>query len=126
MVTVEEYEEAKAAEKAANDVIRQYHQEKADTFRERLKSGEPFQQHELHYSMNSLCPCGYGLAYPVDAGGNHYWDCAGILMGVADESVEHTAQLPFSMYKVKGENDKHTTRGVYLPKEKVSEEPSNT
>ena len=57
---------------------------------------------------DALCPCGYALAYdPTGPSGNPgnpasgYWDCSGILTGIADPKVQHTDMLPFVFYKLK-------------------------
>lgn len=74
---------------------------------------------KLTYAATTRCPCGAGLAYPTDGPGdpdsplnwpfNGYWDCSAILLGEAiesgqEKSVQHTAQLPFSFYEIKSEN----------------------
>ena len=64
------------------------------------------------YAAYDRCPCGAGLAYdplfedetsvfkgPLSG----YWDCSAILLGTADQSVKHTAKLPFAFYNVKSE-----------------------
>ncbi len=56
---------------------------------------------KLIYSAYSRCPCGAGLAYAP--GGEHYWDCSAILLGVANREVMHTGKLPFTFYEVKSE-----------------------
>lgn len=60
----------------------------------------------LVYAATSRCPCGAGLAYHKGAGAfgeDAYWDCAEILLGVADPAVQHTAMLPFIFYEIKSE-----------------------
>jgi|WetSurMetagenome_2_1015567.scaffolds.fasta_scaffold245115_2 hypothetical protein len=116
MITKEEYTAAIEQHKASEEVIQQYHRERLDAFAERMKSNPIFTDDELIYSAMTLCPCGHGIAYPKDCGGNHYWDCSAILKGIADENIQHTGQLPFMMYDVKGESKVNgSTRGVFLP-----------
>lgn len=60
----------------------------------------------LRYAAYARCPCGAGMAYEPtgESGRPHgYWDCSAILLGVADEAVTHTAQLPFTFYEIKSE-----------------------
>ncbi|MGN6206035.1 hypothetical protein [Humibacter sp.] len=64
---------------------------------------------ELRYAATARCPCGAGLAYPLDAGLHGAWDCADILTGRAvpsgqEGSVTHTDRLPFAFYEVKSED----------------------
>jgi hypothetical protein len=58
---------------------------------------------DLVYAATARCPCGAGLAYPTNSDPHGYWDCSAIWLDEADESVTHTAQLPFTFYKVKSE-----------------------
>ena len=117
MISKEQYEEALKAQDEAKSLINQYHAEQQEVFERRMQDNPIFTDDELRYSESSLCPCGYGLAYPKSCGMNHHWDCSGILTGRADESVQHTARLPFSMYSIRSESSgKGTTRGVYRPK----------
>lgn len=67
----------------------------------------------MTFSATKRCPCGYGLAYdktcmdedsPFKMPFNGYWDCAGIILGIADGSKQHTAKLPFTFYEIKSEN----------------------
>lgn len=66
----------------------------------------------LVYAAHSRCPCGAGLAFdPLFEDENSvfkgplsgYWDCSAILLGKADQAVQHTAKLPFSFYEVLSE-----------------------
>lgn len=70
----------------------------------------------LVYAATLRCPCGAGMAYPKNGdypGGepdgplrwpySGYWECSAILLGTADASVKHEAQLPFAFYEVKDE-----------------------
>ena len=116
MVTQKQYNEALEQTEAANEVIRQYHSEKDEKFKERLKNKPVFKDRELTYSMDQLCPCGHGLAYPRGCGPGHYWDCSAILKGLADEKITHTGQLPFAYYSIKSETKDRTTRGVCIPR----------
>jgi len=118
MITKELYERAVKQKEAAEEVINQYWLEKRNAFKNRMKTNPIFTDDELFYSRTNLCPCGHGLAYPKDCGPDHYWDCSAILKGIADKDVDHTGQLPFSFYEIKGELGNMTTRGVYLPKDK--------
>lgn len=116
-ITEEQYKQAVQKREECDETIHEYHRQRLDAFKERLKSNPIFTDDELFYSRESLCPCGHGLAYPKGCGMNHYWDCSAILKGIADNSVEHTGQLPFAFYDVKGERDGQSTRGVFKPKE---------
>jgi len=117
-VTEEQYAEAKKKQNEAEETISKYFSQKKKDFETRLKENPIFTDDELYYSRTELCPCGHGLAYPKSCGPGHYWDCSAILKGIADKKVEHTGQLPFAYYDVKGERENQTTRGVYLPKDK--------
>ncbi|MCK5019990.1 MAG: hypothetical protein KAS32_23250 [Candidatus Peribacteraceae bacterium] len=117
MISKEEYDLAITQKEESQNVINQFNKEKQEAFNKRMEENPIFTDDELFYSATSLCPCGHGLAYPKECGGGHYWDCSAILKGIADKSVEHTAQLPFSMYTFAGESERiGTTRGVYRPK----------
>ena len=118
MISEKQYIEAKIQLEKAQEVINSFHKEKGKAFEQRLKDNPIFTDEELIYSAYTLCPCGYGLAYPKDCGGNHYWDCSAILKGIADKEVTHTDQLPFVFYSIKGENERiGTTRNTFKPKE---------
>jgi hypothetical protein len=117
MITKQQYDDAVEQAKIAQETMTQFHRQEAEAFDQRLKSGVPFTDEELRYAATSLCPCGHGLAYPKDCGPNHYWDCSAILKGVADSSITHSGQLPFTFYDVKSESEERgTTRGVFRPK----------
>lgn len=116
MITAEQAEQAQKQRNEAEATLAQYHKEQAAAFELRLKENPIFTDDELIYSRESLCPCGHGLAYPKACTPTHYWDCSAILKGIADKSVQHTGQLPFIFYNVKGELDGQTTRGVFRPK----------
>lgn len=124
MITDEQLAAARQKRDEADHVIKQYHQEQLDKFNQRLKDNPIWTDDELIYSAEALCPCGHGLAYPEGCGPFHYWDCSAILKGIADSSVEHTGQLPFTFYEVKSENAdavvKRSTRGVFRPKRQSS------
>lgn len=116
MITEEQYQQAIQQEKEARELINNYHRQKEDALQQRLNNGTPFTDDELFYSARSLCPCGHGLAYPKGCGPFHYWDCSAILKGIDDPTVTHTAQLPFSLYDIKGESEhRGTTRGTFKP-----------
>ena len=117
-ITEEQYEQACKQKQEAEIIIDRYFIEKRQRFKERMKTNPIFTDDELYYSRVDLCPCGHGLAYPKSCGPDHYWDCSAILKGIADKDVEHTGQLPFAYYEIKGELGNLTTRGVYLPKNK--------
>lgn len=57
-------------------------------------------QARLTYAAGTRCPCGLGIAHRA---GDDYWDCSGILLGTADPTVQHTAELPFVFYEIKSE-----------------------
>lgn len=120
MISEQEYKEAIQKKDEAENVIQQFHREKLDSFDYRMKTNPIFTDDELIYSANSLCPCGYGLAYPKGCGPFHYWECSGILKGIADKSVPHSDRLPFAVYEIKSEQQPSangmTTRGVFKPK----------
>ena len=119
-ITEAEYAMAIAQEKAAKEIIVAYERQKADDFQKRLESGVPFTDEELIYAAWNLCPCGHGMAYPKGCGAFHYWDCAGVLKGIAEKEAVHCGQHPFTMYNIKSENQPsangQTTRGVFQPK----------
>jgi hypothetical protein len=109
MVTEEEYKLACLQKDSAEDIIIEYNNQKNEEFKERLKNNPIFTDDELFYSATVRCPCGAGLAYPKGCTPFHYWDCSDILKGIQDNSVKHTAQLPFTMYEVKGESERNGT-----------------
>lgn len=116
MVSEDEYQEAVKQHDSSQKVINQYHKEKQQAFKKRMEENPVFTEDELVYSARDLCPCGYGIAYPKDCGPSHYWDCSGILRGIADDKVEHVGKLPFAFYEIKSESqNRGTTRGVFRP-----------
>lgn len=121
MISKQEYDEAVAQRSAAQAIINQYGKEQRERFVERLQNNPVFTEEELIYSAMNRCPCGHGLAYPDGCGIDHYWDCSAILKGIHGKGTKHTAQLLFSMYNIKSENQPSakgaTTRGVIIPKE---------
>lgn len=118
MISEKQYQEAIKQKEETQKVINCFHKEKREAFEQRLKDNPVFTDEELIYSAYTLCPCGYGLAYPKECGGGHYWDCSSILKGIADKDVIHTDQLPFAFYSIKGENPGlGTTRNTFKPKE---------
>lgn len=120
MITPEQYAEAIATKKAAEETINAYHIQMNEAFQQRLKDNPIFTDEELRYSATDLCPCGHGIAYPVQCGFTHYWDCSAILKGIADPSVEHCGKLPFVFYEIKSEQQPsaqgRTTRGMFRPR----------
>lgn len=118
------FDAAVAAKELVEKIIAAFMKEQAEAFQERFKrfesGAEPFKDEDLIYSAETLCPCGHGIAYPKGCGGFHHWDCSAILKGIADRSVQHTGQLPFTFYEVKSEQQPSangaTTRGVFRPK----------
>lgn len=126
MVTKEQYDKAKEDQKSSEEIIRNYHKqenERADSRFDEFTKGNHYNDDELLYAAYNLCPCGHGLAYPKECGYKaRFWDCSAIWKGIADASVQHTDQLPFSFYNVKSENQPsangNTTRGVFKPKPK--------
>ena len=117
MITTEQYNKARDEKEAAQKTIDEYHKQRRDTFAKRMSENPIFTDDELHYSAETLCPCGHGLAYSKECGPDHYWDCSAILKGIADKGVEHTGKLPFAMYSIKGESEhRGTTRGVFKPR----------
>ncbi len=114
MITKEQYDQAVEQEKEAKEIIQAYHKEQSEAFEKRLVENPIFTDDELTYSATTLCPCGHGLAYPKACGIHYHWDCSAILKGIADKNIEHTSQLPFVYYDIKGESEyRGTTRGVF-------------
>ncbi len=86
-------------------------------------------EQRLVYAAFDRCPCGHGMAYDpsgrlgTDNGSPfrrpNQWECAGILLGVADSKIAHQSPLYFSCWEVKGENQPsangRTTRGTIVP-----------
>lgn len=107
-----------------NDELNARHQQKQNAFKQRLKDNPIFTEDELLYAARNRCDCGHGLAYPKECGIDHYWDCAGILLGVQDNTIRHTAKLPFMSYDIKSEDQPSafgaTTRGTIVPNPDLS------
>lgn len=123
MITKEQYDAAIAQKEAAQVVINQYHLEYRDAFKARMEDNPIFTDDELVYAATTLCPCGYGMAYPKTCGPDHYWECAAILKGIAQPDPErHADRMPFMMYDMKSESQtRGTTRGVYRPRPATEE-----
>jgi hypothetical protein len=68
------------------------------------KEDKIYKETDLVYAAYNRCPCGAGLAYPINIGMSGHWDCSAILKGQADEKATHTAKLPFMFYEIKSEN----------------------
>lgn len=110
-ITEEQYREAVANKDKAQETINQYFKQRSEDFKERMEKNPVFAPDELRFSATARCPCGSGLAYPKDCGMHHYWDCAAILMGTADQNIQHCPQYPFSFYDIKSESEhRGTTR----------------
>jgi hypothetical protein len=124
MITKEQYDEACQVKDECQEVINTYFNERAEAFEKRLIDNPVFNDEELHYSAVTLCHCGHGLAYPVDCGPGHYWECSAILRGIADTGMTHLGRLPFAFLSMKGESDQEvTTRGIDpVPNRKVNPE----
>jgi len=81
---------------------------------------------KLTYAADLRCPCGAGMAYapiltedttlPQRWPYNGYWDCSAILDGTADTKAKHEAQLPFSFYEIKSENQPSANGSTTRPK----------
>lgn len=77
----------------------------------------------LVYAAYKRCPCGAGLAYDP-AGedtdspfhGPSSWDCSAIILGTADNTVQHTGKLPFAFYEIKSENQPSAGGATTRPK----------
>lgn len=105
------YEELLAEAKRHEDLASELKKQASELCRSELKA-KPLAA-RLVYSAHARCPCGAGLAYdPVFEDENSiyvgplsgYWDCSAILLGTADQEVQHTEQLPFSFWDIKSEN----------------------
>ena len=111
MISEEQYEAAIEIQRAAQETIDQYFKESRERFETRMRENPIFTDEELMYSAYARCPCGEGLAYPIECMPGHYWDCSAVLKGTADKTVQHTAQLPFAFYDIKSESEhRGTTR----------------
>lgn len=108
----------------AETVLGRRHVADAQEIERRIAACEKFDDSELVYSATTLCPCGYGLAYPKRIGMHGAWYCSGILTHRANDPTVVHHSYPFSMYDIKSENrfvrasDNTTTRGVFQPKAK--------
>jgi hypothetical protein len=122
MITESQYEKAIEDEKAAREIINAYGKQERYAFSQRLIDNPIFTDDELIYAAFNLCPCGHGIAYPVNCGPGHYWDCSAILKNIASDDVKHTDKLPFVCYEIKSEKQPSargaTTRGVFKPENK--------
>ena len=82
---------------------------------------------DLRYAATSRCPCGAGLAYPLDSGIHGSWDCSDILTGRAVPSgdpgaVQHTDRLPFAFYEIKSEDQPSANGATTRPRPLTDEE----
>jgi hypothetical protein len=74
---------------------------------------------DLLYSAEARCPCGAGLAYPLDhkeALAMGAWQCSAALKGIAEG--KHVS-YPFALYTRSGRRPRSTTTGtqVLAPRE---------
>lgn len=112
-ITSEQYQNALAQKKAAEETINAYHSQKGTDFLNRWfqfqRERKPFTPEELIFSAGARCEtCGAGLAYPKDCGPHHHWDCSGWLLGKHNE--QH-AQYPFAFYSIISELQKERAGG---------------
>jgi hypothetical protein len=111
MITKEEYEAALIKLNEANIIIREFHKQENETVKEKIRNNHIFTDEELNYSAQALCRCSHGLAYPKGCPIDHYWSCSAVLKGISDDKIEHTINLPFMYYDVRGESEQlGTTR----------------
>jgi hypothetical protein len=75
---------------------------------------------DLIYSAFHRCPCGAGMAYHRHANIQGNWDCSKILLGTADPSITHSAQLPFLFYEITSENQPSANGNTTRPKNESS------
>ena len=82
------------------------------------------------YAARSRCACGAGMAYDptaedaepvfVDTYAGYwyagYWDCSAIILGTQDDSLTHTAKLPFAFYNLKSEGQASANGDTTRPK----------
>lgn len=64
---------------------------------------------QLAYAATSRCSCGAGIAHLKNCGPHGQWDCSAILTGRAipagqPGAEKHTAEMPFTFYEIKSEN----------------------
>lgn len=123
MITREQFDAAIQAKKDADEIINTYCRQQNDEGNERWSQylkGKGYTDEELVYASRTLCPCGYGLAYPKNCGDQRSWDCSAVLKLTHDKTVKHTDRLPFAFWSVHAEGEtignKNTTRGVFRPK----------
>ena len=107
---MESYEELEAEAERHESLAKSLRQ-RAGELRHAALKARPLAE-RLIYSAHARCPCGSGLAYdPVFEDENSvfvgplsgYWDCAAILLGVADPDVQHIGKMPFAFYEVESE-----------------------
>ena len=117
MITEEQYREALATQKAAQEIINLYGKQSIENFKARWerfeKQGEYFTDEDLRYSAGARCDkCGAGLAYPKGCDGFHQWTCSNVLKGIGTDKG-HGA-YPFAFYEIKSEEQSsaygHSTR----------------
>lgn len=82
-------------------------------------AGKPVKS--MTFAATKRCLCGAGLAYDKTCveepfRGPSYWDCSAILLGTADEGVQHTARLPFDLYEIKSDNQPSANGATTRPK----------
>jgi hypothetical protein len=124
VITKEQYDQACNDAKKAGEIQALYFRQKqvaADLrYGDFVHQKKHYNDEDLFYSRVALCPCGHGLAYIKECGSQRFWDCSAIFKGIADLTIEHSAQLPFAFYDIKGEQDYNgkvsTTRGVFRPR----------
>lgn len=101
--------------KAIEERRRQHHANREQETHWRIlqaKSGHgDFKPLELHYAASMRCVCGHGMAYPNGIGMGGAWYCSAILKGVADCSVEHSPEHPFSFWSIKSEDQCYRVGG---------------
>lgn len=78
---------------------------------------------KLIYAAHNRCLCGMGLAYDLrnkimSDPRQGYWDCSGIILGTADQSVKHEAKLPFVFYDIKSEGQPSANGATTRPNTK--------
>lgn len=120
-ITQEQYENAQAQKKEAEEIINAFHNQKESDFDARwarFQAGEaPFTDEELRYSAGARCSCGSGLAYPKNCGGFHRWDCSEFLKG--DRTKPHDGPFHFAFYSIKSEDQPSAYGATTRPKTDV-------
>jgi len=114
MITKQEYEQAVKVNKESQGVINQYFRDRA--FKAKMDNNPVFTDDELTYAADARCPCGAGLAYPKDAGGDQYWDCSDILKGMTDNTDGHSCQLSSMFWSIESENQPSVNGVTTRPK----------